>query len=267
MIAHLERKLQPKRLLIWIVCMAHGNELPLRHLFTHCDGGHGTSGPTSFVGPLGQACCGDVHLGTVVCFVVISTTLPDLEDSVCKDLSRDQKLLYRYVKAIAEGKVPDSLVAQVAGPVNHSRWLTLAIRLMILYTRTSRPTKGLKLVVKYILQVYSVIWFLIKRESKFTSGPSHLFTLISLVKTQSPEVQSVVKPAIQRNAYLAHPSTMLCSMLKSSDASIRCRAVKIIQEAREKPPKIPKMKVLKGVRRFSIPPLNWNARKWSDIVW
>ena len=82
MIAHLERKLQPKRLLIWIVCMAHGNELPLRHLFTHCDGGHGTSGPSSFEGPLGQACCGDVHLGKVVTFVVISTTLPDLEDAV-----------------------------------------------------------------------------------------------------------------------------------------------------------------------------------------
>ena len=55
-------------------------------------------------------------------------------------------------------------------------------------------------------------------------------------------------------------------MLESSDARIRCRAVKILQEAREKPPKIPKMKVLKGVRRFSIPPLNWNARKWSDII-
>ena len=266
MIAHLERKLQPKRLLIWIVCMAHGNELPLRHLFTHCDGGHGTSGPSSFEGPLGQACCGDVHLGKVVTFVVISTTLPDLEDAEWQDLSRDQKLLYRYVKAIAGGKVPDGLVAQVAGPVNHSRWLTLSIRLMILYTRTSRPSKGLKLVVKYIVQVYSVIWFKIKRESKFTSGPSHLYTLIKLVKTQSLEVQGVVKPAIQRNAYLAHPSTMLCSMLESAEESIRCKAVKILLEARKNPPKVSKMKVLKGVRRFSIPPLNWSARNWCDII-
>ena len=45
MIAHLERKMSPARPLLWIICMAHGNELPLRHLFTHCDGGHGTSGP------------------------------------------------------------------------------------------------------------------------------------------------------------------------------------------------------------------------------
>ena len=40
--AHLERDLQ--RNLLWLICMAHGNELPLRHLFDHLDGGYGTSG-------------------------------------------------------------------------------------------------------------------------------------------------------------------------------------------------------------------------------
>ena len=81
-----------------------------------------------------------------------------------RDLSRDQKLLYRYAKAIAAGRVPDNLAAQVAGPINHSRWLTLAIRLMILYTRTDQPCPGLTMVVKYIVQVYCVVWFLIKKE-------------------------------------------------------------------------------------------------------
>ena len=123
-IAHLERKIHPARPLLWLICQAHGNELPLRALFTHCDGGHGTSGPDSFKGPLGQACTGDVHLGNIAKFTPISTSLPDLDESVWRDLSRDQKLLYRYAKAIAAGSVSDNLAAQVAGPSNHSRWHT-----------------------------------------------------------------------------------------------------------------------------------------------
>ena len=51
MLAHVERILQA--LLLWLICQLHGNELGLRHVFTHCDGGHGTSGPDSFKGPLG----------------------------------------------------------------------------------------------------------------------------------------------------------------------------------------------------------------------
>ena len=268
MIAHLERKLTPPRPLLWLICQAHGNELPLRALFTHCDGGHGTSGPNSFEGPLGQACCKDVHVGNVTNFSKISTSLPDLDEHVWRDLSRDQQLLYRYTKAIASGRVPDSLAPQVAGPINHARWLTLAIQLMILYTRTDGPCKGLCMVVKYIVQVYSVVWFLIKKESKFTNGPSHLFTLIKLVKGQSLEVQNAVKPAIQRNAYFAHPSIMLCAMLESPMKSVRCKAVERIKKVREKPPKVQKMKVLKGVRKFSIPNLNWNpSSQWDIIEW
>ena len=266
MIAHLERKLTPPRPLLWLICQAHGNELPLRALFAHCDGGHGTSGPNSFEGPLGKACCKDVHLGIVVKFSPIYSSLPDLDEPVWKDLSRDQKLLYRYTKAIAAGTVPDSLAPQVAGPINHARWLTLAIRLMILYTRTDKPCKGLCMVVKYVVQVYSVVWFLIKKESKFTHGPSHLYKQIILVQAQSLEVQTVVKPAMQRNAYLAHPSVILCAMLESSEKTVRCKAIKMIKEARERPPKIQKMKVLKGVRKFSIPALNWNPSSWWDII-
>lgn len=266
MIAHLERKIKPSRPLLWLICQAHGNELPLRALFTHCDGGNGTSGPDSFKGPLGQACSGDVHLGNISKFTPISTTLPDLDESVWRDLSRDQKLLYRYAKAIAAGRVPDNLSAQMAGPINHSRWLTLAIRLMILYTRTDQPCHGLTLIVQYIVQVYCVVWFLIKKRSKFTFGPSHLFTQITLINTQSCEVQNVVKPTVQRNAYFAHPSTLLCAMLESPEQDIRCMAVKIIQEARKNPPKVQRMKILKGNRKFSIPALNWNPSRWCDII-
>ena len=266
MLAHLERKLKQPTLLLWLICQAHGNELPMRALFSHCDEGLGTSGPESFKGPLGQACCGDVHLRDVVQFVPINTSLPNLSEEVWKDLSRDQQLLYRYTKAIQSGIVSEDLARQVAGPVNHSRWLTLAIRQLQLYTRTTAPTSTQVLFVTYLVQVYSVLWFSIKSQSKFTKGPLHLFKLMSLVKSQPQETQEVVMPAVQRNAYYAHPSTMLCSMLESEDMRLRSRAVRLIQKARERPTKKPRMKVLNGVRKFKIPTLQWGAKKWVDII-
>ena len=67
LIAHLER--MTRKNLLWLICKLHGNELDFRHLFTHCDGGNGTSGPDSFKGPLGQECCqDDIHVGDIVQF-------------------------------------------------------------------------------------------------------------------------------------------------------------------------------------------------------
>ena len=65
-----------------------------RKLFIKTDGGK-TTGPKSFSGPIGKVCKGDVHLMDVQSFVPIPTTLPDLDDAVWKDLSRDQQMLYR----------------------------------------------------------------------------------------------------------------------------------------------------------------------------
>ena len=41
LIAHLER--MTRKNLLWLICKLHENELDFRHLFTHCDEGHGTS--------------------------------------------------------------------------------------------------------------------------------------------------------------------------------------------------------------------------------
>ena len=266
MLAHLERKLTPPRLLLWLVCLAHGNELPYRAFFSYCDGGIGTSGPDSFKGPLGKASCREVHLMPIVKFDPITSSLHILEDKVWKDLSRDQQLLYRYVHAIVAGKVPDDLARQVAGPVNHARWLTHAIREMQVYTRTERPSPELVKLITYIVQVYAPVWFSIKSNSKFTSGPSIMFKLMTLIKTQPQDTQRVVKPVVQRNGYFAHPSTMLCSMLESDDMCVRNKAVKLIKQARENPPKKERKKCLQGLRKFFIPPLQWQAKKWWDII-
>ena len=42
-----ERDLQQR--LLPLSCMLHAVELPLRHVFDHCDGNHGTTGPDPIV--------------------------------------------------------------------------------------------------------------------------------------------------------------------------------------------------------------------------
>ena len=263
-IGHVERDLHAR--LLWLICMLHGNELPFRHYFCYCDGGHGTSGPDSFKGPIGQSLKGEVHLKDVIQFEVIPTSLEDLDDEVWHDLSRDQKLLYQYTKAIEKGEVSDRLAGQVAGPIDHSRWLTLAIRILQQYTRTLAPTSGLKMITIFICQVYVPMWFNIKKHSKFTKGPGHLFHLMKLVKLQSEEVQGIVKPHIQRNAFFAEPGIMLTSMLEDPEEDVRQFGVSLIQKSRKKPSKPPKSKHLKGIRKHQVPLLNWNATSWKDMI-
>ena len=137
-------------ILLLLVCQLHGNELPLRHLFIKLDGA--TSGPKSFDGPIGKMVQKDVHLLDVQPFKPIDSSLTNFDEKVVKDLSRDQNLLYRYTRAIADGTLESSLITQLPGPVDHARWLTLSIRLLILYTRTATPSPELVTLVTFLVQ-------------------------------------------------------------------------------------------------------------------
>ena len=67
------------------------------------------------------------------------------------------------------------------------------------------------------------------------------------------EVQDIVIPYIQRNAYFSHPSILLCSMLHSDEDELRKQAVKTIRKCRQNPPKLPRMKCLEGIWKYEIP--------------
>ena len=242
------------------------HELPLRHIFTSCDGGHGTSGPESFAGPLGTEAKKELHLQDVVPFIPIESSLSPFPEKVWKDLSKDQQMLYRYIEAIKTGVVPANLRSKKCGPMNHSRWLTFAIRLQQLYTRTPNPCDGLKTVVTYIVQVYGPMWFLIKSSTSFTDGPLLLFTWMKLIQNQPQRVQLIAKPVVQRNGWQAETGFLLSAMLSSQDSGVRQKAVKIISQLRLKPKKKPRMRLLQGIRKLQVPELQWSASSWPDII-
>ena len=96
-------------------------------------------------------------------------------------------------------------------------------------------------------------------------GPLLILKNVQLINQQSDEVREIVKPVVQRNAYLLEGGVMLCAMLSSSDRNLREKGLLLVSEAKRKPHR-PKMKVLRGIRKLQIPKILWNATSWDSLV-
>ena len=169
------------RRLHMIGCSLHQNELPFRKVFCAIDGLR--KSPYTFSGPLGKLCERDCHGLPQINFSIIKSELKwtDFTEEYRKDLSNDQRLLLEYVQGIAVEKVNSQLALRKIGPLNPSRWLTLAIRLLCVYTRGIYPVYlsiTMTQLVQYIVQVYAVSWFEIKRNGKFEMQPVFIFDMI-----------------------------------------------------------------------------------------
>ena len=68
-------------------------------------------------------------------FETIESLLIILEPKVLKNFSRDQRHLYEFTRGISSGEMDPRFAAQKLGPLNHSRWMTIANRLMALYVK------------------------------------------------------------------------------------------------------------------------------------
>ena len=159
-----------------IGCALHQNELPFKAIFKKLDGG--TTGPRSFGGILGQKCKENNHELPQVSFNKIETPIGEgyISAAVLNDLSSDQRLLFEYCKGIGSGRVDDQWASWKIGPLNHARWLTLAIRILCVYSRETKPTPTLKQLVYFIVQVYAPTWFEIKSLLNFMNRPKFYLT-------------------------------------------------------------------------------------------
>ena len=91
-----------------------------------------------------------------VCFTrVKNDSFPSLPDEVVAELSHDQEYLYDACQSIMKGEAID-LECREPGALCHSRWLTLANRILWLYMITKNPSKALKRLVFIILQFYII---------------------------------------------------------------------------------------------------------------
>ena len=138
-----------------------------------------TDGPKSFNGPLAQKCAENIHLIPPVQINLIKTNINAgfLKTEIKNDLSNDQKFLLEYCISISSGEIDKSLVSRKLDSLCHSRWLTLAIRLLALYTREKKLNETLKKPVSYTIKVYAFSWFENKTSSKLHEAPKILFTI------------------------------------------------------------------------------------------
>ena len=147
------------------------------------------------------------------------------------DLSCDQRLLYEYAVGISRGKVDYRYASWKIGSLNQARSLTLAIRLMCLWTRGAYPqrfTTKLHSLMNFIVNVYATCWFEIKRNNKFQNQQLHIFNMIQRIKEQPHEIQQIALRNIQANTFCLLPENLLYSMVKCEEVKVREEALKRI---------------------------------------
>ena len=200
----------------WFVCMLHGNELPLRKIFTSLDGR--TSGPKCFTGFIGKQ-LHNCEIRDIISFEPVA--VPELQLINIDELSTDQKYLYEIYHAVSGGNFPEDLAKRNPSGLNHARWVTTANRILRLYVSVEEPSKNLKTLVKFVMTVYIPMWFQIKANPFVHSGAHHLFQSVKLMLQQSSEVQEIVFPVLQRNGYFAHPENILLAMISDTRPHVR----------------------------------------------
>ena len=236
----------------WIICLLHTNELPLRHLMKELD--RGTSGPEHFAGMIGKQLPNCEQLD-IVNFTAIPA--PEIKTDE-KDLSCDQKYLLNMFKAVTNGSASTQLASQKPGPLNHSRWLTTACRILRLYVATSEPSSVLLDLVRYIMNLYVPVWFSIKRRNSCSDGARHFFKLLNFSQSQAKRVRDIVNKVLQRNAFFAHPENILLAMLLDKDEHIRELGWRRILKSR--------IDSSKERRTFIVPKLLFDSNRYYGMI-
>nr|CAH7762542.1 unnamed protein product [Callosobruchus chinensis] len=93
--------------------------------------------------------------------------------------------------------------------LNHSCWLTTAIRILGLYVATESPSEPLIALATFIMKVYAPMWFSIKAKPFCVNGAKHLFQAIELCRYLPKKLKHFINPLIQRNGYFGHPENLL----------------------------------------------------------
>ena len=282
----------------YFICQLHGNELPFRKLFYHYDGK--PVGPEHWSGPIGKSVKESVSSLPVIKFKPIKfNQFPELPENIIKDLSWDQKYLYRICLGVINGEVSEGLANIEPGPACVSRWNTLWSRILRIYIATKKPSVALTRLSNIIVKFSAPMWSVIKCHPYATEGSKNTFQTIQYSKNLNKKEQTLAQPVIQRNAFFAHPDQLLLAMCSDENISIRKKAVDTLLSFREKNCKMneyqvqdkevesttdmdsddseseedeePELEISneimnRNIRKVIIPKLNFNAKSYDEIV-
>ena len=195
----------------------------------------------------------------------VGEDLPDLSEDVVTDLSSDQYMLFLAWESVRSGKLRKELLSLTPGPISHSRWLTLALRLLLLYMTKHRLTgkhkKNLLVIISFLMTNYIPMWFRIKRVGRLECSSQILHKQMELIKLLKDPVATIVKENVKRNAYAAQSETLLTCMLCDTDPTARAIAVDRIVGIREGSEAGDT-----SVRVFKIPELIFDSSQYYNMI-
>ncbi|KAG0718100.1 hypothetical protein GWK47_007861 [Chionoecetes opilio] len=199
---HLGRKL------VWLVCNLHTGELPLRHFIV------GLDGPT----------LSDKQLSGLIGKLLDSATDFEINPNFTR-ISVGPPLIKLPDKGwSASCREALHLLLEI-GPVNYSRWLTTANRLIRLWVSKhelkGKNLKNLHCIVEFIIGVYYPYWFNVKVKHSWIEGPRYILFQLDCLKSQRKEVLDIVMPTVKRSVWYAHSEAILQTMLCSEDQKER----------------------------------------------
>ena len=183
------------------------------------------------------------------------------------DLSSDQYYANKICIAVISGNVDSDLAQLEIGPIVHSRWLTLARRILRYYTSEKEPTENLKILAKFCVKVYFPTWFQIKLKSSITDGPQNFFDAMQRIKNFSDHNTTEISlKVLQKNAFFSHQENILLAMLSDKDESVRKSAVDKIRSIRRALAEIETELPKRSPRRFVVPAINVNSKVYHQLI-
>lgn len=174
------------------------------------------------------------------------------------NLRGDQKYLYEMVRAVDSGVCSEHLASMKPGPLNLSRWLTTAARILRLYVTKPVASENLKKLAFFVMKVYAPFWFLVKSQPQAIHGSRHLFKYIQWTRNLPADMQETVNRSVQINGFFAHKENIVLSMITDDCKLVRKEGYEIIFKSRSRPDS--------EIRKFTVPRINFNCESFKNMV-
>ena len=129
------------------------------------------------------------------------------------------------------GTCPTSVSKSALDGVSHARWLTLAIRILVLYMTFAIPPFPLQRLAYFIIFCYAPQWFAFRVGWRATDAPRVFFQGMKQMLKLLPEEQAKVLPVLEHNAYWFHPENLLLSMLSDDNQAVRADAIDSLENS------------------------------------
>lgn len=137
------------KLLQWIICLVHANELPFRYLFQYLD--IKTSCPKGFFGQIGTQLekCEDME-------TIDYTKLNHCCHKLLLRIYSDHKYLFEIIQEVASGIFHQDIAKRNSRKLAHSCWLKTDNRILHLYESSKTPPENLKVLTEYVIKMFQI---------------------------------------------------------------------------------------------------------------